>query len=229
MPNRPLLLGHRGARATRSIPENTIASFDLALEHGCDGFEFDVRLTKDAAALLCHDPQFGNRDIARSVRSDFPHLALLEEVLERYAQRAFLDIELKVPELEEKVLDALGQHSPKQGFVVSSFFPEILLKLNARNPEIPLGFIADRQAQLSRWRELPVQYVIPNYKLATLGLIEEVQAAKKSIFVWTVNESDAMQRIAAWGADAIISDDTELLVRTLPDPGKQGGNPKPRA
>src|SRR5437868_4040784 len=226
MPNRPLLLGHRGARATPSIPENTIASFDRALQHGCDGFEFDVRQTKDAAALLCHDSKSGDIEIARAIRSDIPHLAVLEEVLERYAKSAFLDIELKVPGLEETVLAILRQHPQKQGFVVSSFFPEILLQLRARDPEVPLGLIADRQAQLSRWRELPVQYVIPHYKLATQGLIEDVQAAKKSIFVWTVNESDAMQRIAAWGADAIISDDTELLVRTLTDPGIAGRKPE---
>jgi glycerophosphoryl diester phosphodiesterase len=43
--SRPLLLGHRGARAVKSIPENTLASFDRAVADGCDGFEFDVRLT----------------------------------------------------------------------------------------------------------------------------------------------------------------------------------------
>jgi len=215
MPNRPLLLGHRGARATPSIPENTIASFDRALQHGCDGFEFDVRQTKDAAAVLCHDPKSGDIEIARAIRSDIPHLAVLEEVLERYAKSAFLDIELKVPGLEETVLAILRQHPQKQGFVVSSFFPEILLQLRARDPEVPLGLIADRQAQLSRWRELPVQYVIPHYKLATPQLIEAVQAAQRKIFVWTVNEKEAMLQFATWGVDAIISDDTELLVRTL--------------
>ena len=44
---RPLLLGHRGARATRHVPENTLASFELCLEHGCDGFEFDIRRSSD--------------------------------------------------------------------------------------------------------------------------------------------------------------------------------------
>ena len=227
MPNRPLLLGHRGARATRSIPENTIASFDLALKHGCDGFEFDVRRTEDATAVLCHDPGSGGIEIARAIRSDVPHLALLEEVLARYARSAFLDIELKVPGLEESVLATLRQHSFKPGFVVSAFSTEILLQLRARDPNIRLGFIADRQAHLSRWRELPVQYVIPDYKLATQQLIEDVHAARKKIFVWTVNEKEAMVQFAARGVDAIISDDTELLVRTLRQP--EAGSRQPEA
>ena len=44
MATAPILLGHRGARAVRSVPENTIVSFDLALEHGCDGVEFDLQV-----------------------------------------------------------------------------------------------------------------------------------------------------------------------------------------
>ena len=62
--NRPLLLGHRGARSLKTIPENTLASFDRALADGCDGFEFDVRLTSDGAAVICHDPETEGVEIA---------------------------------------------------------------------------------------------------------------------------------------------------------------------
>ncbi|MGC1220522.1 MAG: glycerophosphodiester phosphodiesterase, partial [Candidatus Sulfotelmatobacter sp.] len=63
---RPLLLGHRGARAEKSIPENTLASFDLTLAQGCDGFEFDVRLTADGHAVVCHDATAHGLKIAES-------------------------------------------------------------------------------------------------------------------------------------------------------------------
>ena len=215
MPDRPLLLGHRGARATRSVPENTIASFDLALAHGCDGFEFDLRSSKDAAAILCHDAKLGKLEIARAMRSELPQLASLENVVERYRDRAFLDLELKVPGLQETVLTVLEQYVPQRGFVISSFFPEILLQSHARNSAIPLGFIADRRELLNRWKEFPIEWVIVNYRLATKKLIEEVHGEGKKACIWTVNEADAMRRFADWGADAIISDETELLVSTL--------------
>jgi len=32
--------------------------------------------------------------------------------------------------------------------------------------------------------------------------------------VWTVNSAVRMREFAAWGVDAIISDETELLART---------------
>ena len=64
--SRLLRLGHRGARALTSIPENTLASFDRALADGCDGFEFDVRLTADGEAVVCHDPSLWKfRDFPR--------------------------------------------------------------------------------------------------------------------------------------------------------------------
>ena len=61
---KPLLLGHRGAKSY--APENTIEAFELALQHGCDGFEFDVRFTADAQAVICHDPKFNRVEIATS-------------------------------------------------------------------------------------------------------------------------------------------------------------------
>jgi glycerophosphoryl diester phosphodiesterase len=240
----PLLLGHRGARATHSIPENTIASFDLALEHGCDGFEFDVRLTSDGAAVICHDPEFASLKIATSTYGELLHrwdtaglprllyheraglpqeaigLPCLEDVLAGYAGRAFLDIELKVTGLEDALLSALRRHPPGPGYVVSSFLPEVLLTLSARGATIPLGFLCDRQEHLVHWQELPIQYVIPNHRLTGLKLIEDAHAAGKKILVWTVNEREAMLRLAAWGADGIISDNTKLLVETLRKKGK---------
>ena len=218
MPDRPLLLGHRGARATRSVPENSIASFDLALQHGCDGFEFDVRGTKDGVTILCHDARFGDTEIAAAARSELSQLAAFEDVLKRYRHRAFLDIELKVGGLENVILRLLEQYPPQQGFVVSSFFPDILQQLQSLNSAIPLGFIADRADMLHRWKTLPVHWVIPHSRLASRRLINEVHADGRKLCVWTVNETGAMRRFAEWGADAIVSDQTELLVATLAKP-----------
>jgi glycerophosphoryl diester phosphodiesterase len=46
-------------------------------------------------------------------------------------------------------------------------------------------------------------------------LVKDVQRAGLRIFVWTVNDPQAMRRLAAWGVDGIISDETELMVGTL--------------
>lgn len=215
---RPLLLGHRGA--SRYAPENTFAAFDLALEHGCDGFEFDVRYTSDARAVVCHDPQIRGLEIETStlaslIGSDGVNLACADDVIRRYGPRAFLDIELKVAGEIGPILAALGDAPRADSFVISSFLPELLEAVYARLQGIPLGLICESASQLRRWSTLPVTFVMPNRKLATPTLIGELRAAHKRTIIWTVNEEKEMRRFAEIGADGLISDDTRLLARTF--------------
>jgi glycerophosphoryl diester phosphodiesterase len=213
--NRPLLLGHRGARARKSIPENTLASFDQALADGCDGFEFDLRLTADEQAMICHDARSGRIEIARVSARQCAGLPRLEDVLTRYHKRAFLDIELKVAGLEKITIAALRKHPPRQGMVVSSFLPEVLTAIHEEDADIPLGIICETREQLLPWKQLPVTYVIPHQKLVRQELIREVNEFGKKMLVWTVNSRAQMERLSGWGVDGIISDDTKLLARTL--------------
>src|SRR4051812_10711461 len=119
--SRPLLLGHRGLRLPGQPRENTISAFDSAMQQGCDGFEFDVRRTADDQAVICHDAHFEGVDIATASHLRVQGLCSLDEVLKRYARNAFLDIELKVPGLEQKAVTAIEQTPPQCGFVISSF------------------------------------------------------------------------------------------------------------
>ncbi len=212
---RPLLLGHRGAR--RYAPENTLPAFDLALEHGCDGFEFDLRRTADGRALVCHDPNVAGIDIARTTYTNICPRAgeppCLEHVLARFASHAFLDIELKVAGLVEAVVAALRESPARRGYVVSSFWPEVVVAAAKRG--LITGFICDTQRELARWSELPGEFVMPHYKLVNRELVETLHAGGRKVFVWTVNDERQMRRLADWGVDAIISDDTELLAETF--------------
>jgi len=219
--SRPLLLGHRGCRADRSIPENSLKSFDRALADGCDGFEFDVRLTEDEEAVVCHDAKVAGYDVSRTLAKQLSRLPRLREVLQRY-QDSFLDIELKVRGLERITLDMFLRNKPRRGYVVSSFQPSTLKSLHALDSTVPLGLICEFENQLRLWNELPVKYVILHHALIDGELIRRIRGAGKRIFVWTVNARADMERFAELGVDAIISDDTELLCRTLGSRGEPG-------
>ena len=63
-----------------------------------------------------------------------------------------------------------------------------------------------------------------------LDRVVAIKVLPSNLFAWTVNEKASMFRLADWGVDGIISDKTELLVRTLkpgyaPDAG--GAKDKP--
>jgi len=51
--DRPLLIAHRGLRAR--IPEQTMASFQAAIEHGAEMIEADAQLSLDRELVLMHD------------------------------------------------------------------------------------------------------------------------------------------------------------------------------
>src|SRR5215471_2325033 len=51
--------GHRGARGLR--PENTLTSFEAALDAGATSIETDVHLTRDGVPILAHDPIVSDR------------------------------------------------------------------------------------------------------------------------------------------------------------------------
>jgi glycerophosphoryl diester phosphodiesterase len=210
----PLLLGHRGSRGEKSIPENTLASFDLALTGGCDGFEFDVRLTADGQAVVCHDASVRGLEIVKT-SSQALGLPLLRDVLTRYRRTAFLDIELKVPGVEKIAADMLRSFPPARGFVVSSFLPEVLETIYGLDAGVPLGLICETRTQLDLWRQLPTAYVIPHYRLVRQDLIGEIKAAGKKILVWTVNAPADMKRLARQGVDGIISDHPKRLALAL--------------
>jgi glycerophosphoryl diester phosphodiesterase len=210
---RPLLLGHRGARGTKSIPENTLASFDRALADGCDGFEFDVRRSADGEAVICHDATSGGVEISSAAAEDLPALPRLAEVLDRYLN-AFLDIELKVSGLESIVIDLLHGRR-RDTFVVSSFLREVLEDIYSADANIPLGLLCETKAQLRGWDRMPVRYLVPHYRLVERKLVNEAHAANKKVLVWTVNTPARMTQLARWGVDGIISDNTRQLCATL--------------
>ncbi len=53
-PARPRIVAHRGA--SREAPENTLAAFQRAWDLGVEAIELDVRVTRDGAVVVIHDP-----------------------------------------------------------------------------------------------------------------------------------------------------------------------------
>ena len=66
---RPLVIAHRGASAF--APENTLEAARLGLARGADGWELDVRLTRDGVPVVIHDASLRRTtDVAARFRDD---------------------------------------------------------------------------------------------------------------------------------------------------------------
>ena len=103
----PQIIGHRGA--STEAPENTLASFQLALDQGADAIEGDFRLTKDGHMVCIHDAD-GKRTLGRN-------LGIAKRTLEDLRKGSAGSwkgkkwVDEKIPTLPE-VLDILPEGKP---------------------------------------------------------------------------------------------------------------------
>lgn len=93
--------GHRGYCA--KYPENTLVSYEAALELGVDAIEFDVWLTSDKVPVLSHDGVVSRCcGVNKHIRDmSFDELRTLEPAYTAKFGDKFVGMGLKIPTLEE--------------------------------------------------------------------------------------------------------------------------------
>lgn len=232
---RPVVIAHRGASA--DAPENTIAAFELALEQGADGIELDVHLSADGQPVVIHDftlerttdgagPVGGHRvrelkrlDAGgwRDRRFRGQRVQTLQEVLERFRDRARFWIELKggsalYPGIEERVISMVEIYDVVDRVLVQSVDHAAITRLRMLNREISVGALLT-QAPLdpALLRPEAVSAICPGAHVLTAELLADIRRAGLDCYVWTVNEPAQMDRLVAWGVSGIITDRPGLL------------------
>lgn len=167
------------------------------------------------SAVICHNAKSGRVAVAQVTCRQLKHLPRLEDVLQHFGNRTFLDIDLKVRGLETTVLAALREAGSNCTCVVSSSMPAVVMELKARSADVAVGIICGSARQLVGWRKLPVEYVVVRHTLLTRTLVQRIHSAGRKVLAWTVNDKPSMLRLAGWGVDGIISDNTRLLGHTF--------------
>ena len=217
--SRTLRLAHRGD--WRVAPENTLAAFRAALERpGCDGLEFDVRVSADGIPVVCHDETL-ERVQGRSARvdaltaealsrADVPTLA---EVLEVAGRRPFLDIELKVP-IGHVLVETLaaGRGPGLHRAVVSSFEPVALDGVARRAPGWGrwLNVAVLDRAAIATATELGCRGVAAEWHSIDADTVALARAARLDVAAWTVRRRSTFDRLADLGVDAICAEAAAL-------------------
>ena len=93
--------GHRGYCA--KYPENTLVSYEAAIDLGVDAFEFDVRLSKDKIPVIMHDANARRTCGVDRKLCDMTH-AEIKELEAAYTDKfgdEFVGKEIRVPTLKE--------------------------------------------------------------------------------------------------------------------------------
>ena len=94
------IFGHRGAAGL--APENTLESFQLAIDLHVDGLEFDVRCSRDGTPVVIHDETLDRTTAGHGKVTDHPASQLIQlgiptlrQVLEQVIGRVNINVELK--------------------------------------------------------------------------------------------------------------------------------------
>jgi glycerophosphoryl diester phosphodiesterase len=207
-PVRTLRLAHRGD--ARHAPENTIAAFLAALAiRGCDGLEFDVRLSADGVPVIYHDPTL-ERVHGRPERIDALTAAVLAdlgiptlaEVLTAVGRGPYLDVELKVDPgpVAVEVL-AAGRGSGLANAVVSSFTPAALERVRRLAPTWPRWLNSDilGPATVADALTLGCRGVAVQWRALDRRSVGLAQAAGLEVASYTVRRRPTFARLARLG------------------------------
>jgi glycerophosphoryl diester phosphodiesterase len=227
-------VGHKGA--AHIAPGNTTASFDAALAADVDMIEFDV-LPEDPRA-----PDRGRLLLAHDYDHVTPDSLMLEQGLAHLASAQFadveLDLDLKLPGYEQRVVEALRAHGLVERTLVSTLFMRSLIALRELEPRVRLGWSVPRVKRdyassaltkvpafgllLHVRRRLPgiaaahvragrCDALMAHWRLVTPRLVRALAEAGGDLYVWTVDDAARIGALEALGVTGVITNDPRLF------------------
>ncbi len=228
-----IIVGHRGAR--NEAPENTVAGFVHAQQHGCEYFELDVQLSSDHQLMVFHDTSLkrttGYRKKMTSCESGFlkqldarlntpgwPEPApvpTLQEVLDSAPHVKHWQFEVKPDSRTRLIIIAnrLNQLIQERGLeqcaTITSSSRWLLSYLKSSvNSKVSTGLVAEwpLPEPVATASDLGCDYLCVHHSLATPDLIARAHEKAMHVSVWTVNDLQHMHELEDAGVDSIITD-----------------------
>jgi len=195
-----------------------MAAYKAAIDDGADGFECDVRLTKDNQVILWHDPDM-QRVAGKSVRiadSNFseikrlyPQTMTLEEllILARDNKKE-LAIETKHPvpsgsAVEKKVMELLQQEKQVAQVFIMSFSWLALENIRRIDPHQQTVALLRDKFSFAMRRFTSAQAIGPG--ISAFRNKPHLNQDPRKLFVWTVDTADDVRFCADNGVDVLIT------------------------
>ena len=204
----------------RLARENTLPSFELAIDAGADGVELDVHATADGVVVVHHDERLATGlaiasltlgELRRHDAAPGVPIPTLSELCELVRGRVTMFVEIKGAGIERAVLDVLDGYDGDAA--IHSFDHAMIARIARQAPSRRLGILFETlNDDIARAMETTGALdVWPHWPLVTTAVVDEVHAAGGRVIPWTVNEPARAQALASLGVDALCGDDVRLL------------------
>jgi glycerophosphoryl diester phosphodiesterase len=216
---KPIVIGHRGAAA--HAPENTLHSFETAVKLGADMIELDVQETKDGELICIHDYDVARTTNGAGLVSELTlaeirdldinsghKIPLLSEVFDNMKNKISINIEIKVLDIETKLVNLIDQFGITKDVLVSSFFHDTLRILKNINSEIRTAILLNQPIEdtVNYALNLNADGINPLFYTLEPNMIELAHAENLVVYPWTVNLKESMVELLTMGVDGIITD-----------------------
>lgn len=236
------VLGHRGICA--KYPENTLPSFEAALDLGVDLIEFDVNLTKDGELVVIHDNtidrtcektgrtrdytlselksfNFSSRFAPGFAPTQIPTLREVLELVKKKSDTVLLNVEIK--DYDHAVVDAtiamLREYDLEERSVIACFNAEVIRYVKSAHPQMRTQGFPARFMQNFTEETYDCMFGMGiTIRSDDEQLKADIELARsKGILVWLycADTEEAVKRCAAFGMDNITGNDPQVALDTL--------------
>jgi glycerophosphoryl diester phosphodiesterase len=227
-----MLLGHRGS--PNVARENTLESFQAAMDAGLDGVELDVQRSLDGVLVVHHDFHLPDGRLIAALNAFEVQAAILpmngrvprlEHVLEwAKSQNAFVNVEIKSSGLQSdnrelEVVKCIAATGMRNNVIVSSFNPASIARVRFADAGLETGLLFENKTQPKWLLEngwtavlLGVKALHPYHGDITPALMSRAKQHGWKVNTWTVNDLEIAQNLIAMGVNALIGNFPEVLL-----------------
>lgn len=224
------VIAHRGAWKAKQLPENSIASLKAAIELGCYGSEFDVRMTADDSLVINHDPTHAGMEIEKTNYSELithplangekiPTLAEYITAGNNGNQKTKLIVEIKPSGVSKergqviavKVWNLIKQLDAAKMVEYISFDYDILRKINELDPSAVTEYLEGDKTpeQLKKDGISGADYHFSVYDKYPEWVNEAIKQ-RLILNAWTVNAPEKMEQLLKNGVNFITTNEPEM-------------------
>ncbi len=134
------LIAHRGNHQT--FKENSLAAFYEAINNDYEGFECDIRQTKDQKLVIYHDPLFKGKLVRSLNYAELKAEGIIElkDVLQIKTNKIIM-LDIKDPLLDTDLLSKILDQYSYQNLYIITFHNNILKKLSKKDRKYKIGIL----------------------------------------------------------------------------------------